>query len=157
MTLCPGKKDSGYSGITWDRNLEIDLDEIATWGATAVVTLLEDFELDMLGVSALPSQLLKRGIEWHHLPIRDVDIPDDHFEEQWLLNGQRLRTILAGNGQILLHCRGGIGRTGTIAAKLLVEFGFEPAKAVALVRRARQGTIETKAQEEYVLNLKSDQ
>ena len=52
------------------------------------------------------------------------------------------------------HCRGGIGRTGTIAAKLLVEFGYEPAAAITLVRRTRPGTIETKTQEQYVLQLK---
>ena len=55
---------------------------------------------------------------------------------------------------MLLHCRGGIGRTGTIAARLLVEFGFKPADAIALVRRTRPGTIETSAQEQYVLDLK---
>jgi len=157
MTLCPGKKDQGYSGNTWNRDLDADLDVISKWGANAVVTLLEEFELDMLGVPTLPSLVLNKGMEWHHLPIRDLDIPDERFEEKWLQNGQRIKSILAGNGQIVLHCRGGIGRTGTIAARLLVEFGFEPSKAIALVRRARQGTIETLAQERYVLKLNCGQ
>ncbi|MBV5330283.1 MAG: cyclin-dependent kinase inhibitor 3 family protein [Chlorobium sp.] len=154
MTFCPGKKDHGYSGTAWDRNLGTDLDAIADWGADAVVTLMEEFEMQMLGVPALPSLLEGRYIEWHHLPIRDVDIPDHHFEERWLESGQRIKSILSGGGKILIHCRGGIGRTGTIAAKLLVEFGFKPSDAVALVRRTRPGTIETKAQEQYVLKLK---
>ena len=55
---------------------------------------------------------------------------------------------------MVLHCRGGIGRTGTIAARLLVEFGVAPEEAIRMVRRARPGTIETPAQEEYVLRLK---
>jgi len=153
MTFCPGKKDRGYSNM-WDRDLEADLDVIKAWGATAVVTLLEEFELEMLGIPALPSLLLDRKIEWHHLPIRDVDVPDSLFEEKWRINGQRLREILINEGKVLLHCRGGIGRTGTIAARLLVEFGFKPSHAVALVRRTRPGTIETEAQEQYVLKLK---
>jgi protein-tyrosine phosphatase len=133
MTFCPGKKDQGYSGIVWDRDLTIDLDAIAEWKANAVVTLLEEFELKMLGIPNLPALLVSRGIEWHHLPIRDVDIPDHHFEERWRReNGQRIKSILSGGGKVLLHCRGGIGRTGTIAAKLLVEFGFKPSDAVAL-------------------------
>jgi protein-tyrosine phosphatase len=115
---------------------------------------LEAFELKMLGVAALPSLLLSRGIEWHHLPIRDVDIPDRTFEGNWLKSGQRLRAILMGGGKVLLHCRGGIGRTGTIAARLLVEFGFKPSDAIVRVRETRPGTIETASQEQYVLKLR---
>ncbi|MEI6214969.1 MAG: cyclin-dependent kinase inhibitor 3 family protein [Desulfuromonadales bacterium] len=154
MTFCPGKKDSGYSGRVWARDLVTDLDVISDWGANAVVTLMEGFELEMLGVSDLPEMLRARCLEWHHLPIRDVDVPDRHFEAQWQGHGNRLREILISEGKVLLHCRGGIGRTGTIAARLLVEFGFKPSDAVALVRRTRPGTIETDAQERYVLRLK---
>ena len=154
MTFCPGKKDRGYSGNTWDRDLDADLNVIKAWGANAVVTLLEEFELGMLGIPTLPSLLQERKIEWHHLPIRDVDVPDRHFEEKWWVSGQRLREILSDEGKVLLHCRGGIGRTGTIAARLLVEFGFKPSHAIELVRKTRPGTIETEAQEQYVLNLK---
>lgn len=153
MTTCPGKKDHGTT-VTWERNLDLDLDAISAWGADAVVTLLEGFELEMLKIATLPVLLADKGIEWHHLPIRDVDIPDSHFEEQWLENGQRIKTILRHGGKVLLHCRGGIGRTGTIAARLLVEFGFKPADAIDLVRKTRPGTIETAAQEQYVLKLK---
>ncbi len=102
--------------------------------------------MEMLGISALPSLLQSRDIEWHHLPIRDVNIPDHLFEEKWIESGYRLRSILTYGGKILLHCRGGIGRTGTIAARLLVEFGFKPSDAVALVRQTRPGTIENAAQ-----------
>lgn len=154
MTFCPGKKDSGYSGNTWYRDLGADVDVIKAWGANAVVTLLEEFELKMLGVPALPTLLKERKIEWHHLPIRDVDVPDRLFEDKWRVSGQQLREILSCEGKVLLHCRGGIGRTGTIAARLLVEFGFKPSHAVALVRQTRPGTIETAAQEQYVLKLK---
>ena len=93
-------------------------------------------------------------MEWHHLPIRDVYIPDALFEELWEESGMRLRQILSQGGRVLLHCRGGIGRTGTIAARLLVEFGASPEEAIRMVRRARPGTIETPAQEAYVMKLK---
>ena len=154
MTFCPGKKDRGYSGTTWNRDLDSDLDEIKAWGADAIVTLLEEFELKMLGIPNISDQVLKREIEWYHLPIRDLDIPDPQFDERWLDSWQQLKSILFRGGKILLHCRGGIGRTGTIVAKLLVEFGFKPSHAIDLVRKVRPGTIETEAQEQYVLRLK---
>jgi ADP-ribosyl-[dinitrogen reductase] hydrolase len=53
---------------------------------------------------------------------------------------------------VLLHCRGGLGRSGTIAARLLVELGENPRVAIDRVRRARHGAIETPAQEAHVLS-----
>lgn len=50
-----------------------------------------------------------------------------------------------------MHCRAGLGRTGTVAARLLVEHGARPADAIALVRTVRPGSIETVEQESYVL------
>ncbi len=70
------------------------MDVMAAWGASAVVTLLEEFELEMLGIPAIPSLLQSRDIEWYHLPIRDVNIPDHIFEEKWIESGDRLRSIL---------------------------------------------------------------
>ena len=45
------------------------------------------------------------------------------------------------------HCRGGLGRAGMISARLLVESGVEPEVAIAKVRAARPGAIETREQE----------
>jgi hypothetical protein len=42
--------------------------------------------------------------------------------------------LRAGDG-VFLHCRAGIGRTGVVAGCLLVEQGFTPAEALALVQR----------------------
>ena len=41
---------------------------------------------------------------------------------------------------VLVHCRGGLGRAGTIAARLLIELGVEPAKAIEDVRAVRPGS-----------------
>jgi ADP-ribosyl-[dinitrogen reductase] hydrolase len=51
----------------------------------------------------------------------------------------------------LIHCRGGLGYTGMIAARLLVELGMDAHDAIAAVRRVRPGAIETGAQEQHVL------
>ena len=48
---------------------------------------------------------------------------------------------------------GGLGRAGTIGARLLIELGMEPTAAVRQVRAARPGAIETREQEKYVLDI----
>ena len=55
------------------------------------------------------------------------------------------------NGEdVYVHCKGGLGRAGTIAARLLVELGVSPKQAIADVRAARPGAIQTREQERYV-------
>jgi len=153
ITFCPGKCAESYSGFRWERDLESDLDAISKWSADAAVTLIEDHEFDMLGVQHLGKQVGVRGIDWHHLPIVDVAPPDSRFEDGWLLSGPRLHAILCEGGRVLVHCRGGLGRAGTVAARLLVEFGVSPKRAVERVRSVRPGAIETHQQMQYVLNL----
>ena len=153
ITFCPGKYDPhGMSGA-WDRDLVLDLDAISDWGAAAVVTLLEPKELTLLGVEGLGQEISRRNMLWFHLPIADVSIPSEKFEQDWDVAGGELRSILRRKLDVLVHCRGGLGRAGTIAARLLVELGMEPKKAIASVRSARPGAIETSDQERFVLGI----
>jgi ADP-ribosyl-[dinitrogen reductase] hydrolase len=140
---------SGY----WDRDLSLDLDAIRDWGAAAVVTLIEPKELALLRVPQLGREVLRRGMSWFHLPIVDVSIPDEVFERHWEPAGHELRTLLRSGRDVLVHCRGGLGRAGTIAARLLVELGMDPVSAIRQVRAVRPGAIETRAQEKYVLGV----
>jgi ADP-ribosyl-[dinitrogen reductase] hydrolase len=115
------------------------------------VTLIEENEMVMLKVTALPEMAARHGVRWLHLPIRDICPPDHRFEAEWAVAGPELRRILRRGGSVLVHCRGGLGRAGTVAARLLVEMGLEPAAAIAAVRQARPGAIETPEQEAHVL------
>jgi ADP-ribosyl-[dinitrogen reductase] hydrolase len=94
-----------------------------------------------------------RGMLWFHLPIVDVSIPSEQFEAKWKTAGEELRSMLRSGSDVLVHCRGGLGRAGTIAARLLIELGIEPGTAIARVRSVRPGAIETAAQENYVLDI----
>lgn len=151
ITFCPGKTGESFRGWRWERDLATDLDEIARWGASAIVTLIEDHEFELLLVRNLGVEVGARGMEWHHLPIVDVAPPDARFEKGWITTSPKVRGILLAGGKVLIHCRGGLGRAGTVAACLLVELGIAPRDAIARVRRARRGAIETAAQEGYVL------
>ena len=52
---------------------------------------------------------------------------------------------------MVFHCRGELGRSGMIAARLLVELGWAPDKAIAAIRHVRPGAIETRSQEQVVM------
>jgi ADP-ribosyl-[dinitrogen reductase] hydrolase len=142
---------SGY----WDRDLSLDLDAIRDWGAAAVVTLVEPKELVVLRVEHLGEEVLRRRMLWFHLPIIDVSTPDEGFERHWEVAGNELRTLLRSGRDVLVHCRGGLGRAGTIGARLLIELGMEPATAIGQVRAVRPGAIETHEQEKYVLGIRT--
>lgn len=154
ITLCPGKYDRAAMSGSWDRDLATDLDAIAQWGAAAVLTLVEQHELVLLRVPTLGQEVTDRGMEWFHLPIRDVSVPDQVFENQWSTDGPKLRGLIRSGRDILVHCRGGLGRAGTIGARLLIELGTEPSVAILKVRDVRPCAIETSEQQRYVEGLK---
>ena len=72
--------------------------------------------------------------------------PGPAFEATWGQEGDSLRARLRDGFSIVVHCKGGLGRAGTVAARLLIELGMEPREAVRQVRAARPGAIETEAQ-----------
>ncbi len=152
ITFCPGKKQPGALTGAWDRDLGLDLDAIHAFGAAALVTLIEDHEIDDLKVHGIGAEAVQRHMDWFHLPIRDVSVPEAEFEQAWEAHGPGLRARLRDGFDVVVHCKGGLGRAGTIAARLLAELGMEPARAIHEVRTARSGAIETRAQEEYVLS-----
>jgi ADP-ribosylglycohydrolase/protein-tyrosine phosphatase len=154
LTFCPGKKQPDWENAYWERDLEADLARIRDWGAAAVVSAIQEHELDELGVPDLGDAVEALAIDWHHIPIRDVDIPGPDAEALWFYTGTRLKRMLLEGQGVVVHCKGGLGRTGTLGARLLVELGWQPADAIARVRAARPGTVETREQENHVLRLK---
>lgn len=150
MSLCPGKDQAdGLSGH-WQRDLGTDLERIRIWDAAFVVSLMERHEFAELGVEALPAEALRLGMAWRHLPIPDRQPPGPAFEARWPEVGAELVMALREGRRIFLHCKGGLGRTGTIAACLLREAGIGAAEAITQVRLARPKTIETAQQARYV-------
>ena len=150
ITFCPGKHDRAAATGAWARDLAIDLDAIAAWGARLVLTLVEPAELVALKVPNLGQEVERRGMSWRHLPIVDYSVPDAAFEDAWLVEGAEMRALLRNGRDMVVHCKGGLGRAGMIAGRLLVELGMPPDDAIRMVRRARQGAIETPSQLEVI-------
>lgn len=150
VTFCPGKtQESAFSGA-WARDLGLDLDAARAWGAEAVVTLVTDPELVALKVEGLGREVAARGMAWLHLPIEDVTAPTPAWEAEWATGRATLHRILDRGGRVLVHCKGGLGRAGTVAALLLAERGVPAGEAIAAVRAVRPGALETRAQEDFV-------
>lgn len=154
LCACPGARRSFAPVRDSHGELLHDISGIRDFGARGVVSLVEERELMMLGVHTLPVELRRVGLWWTHLPITDMGIPGDLFEARWEEEGARIRDTLASGEHVVLHCLAGLGRTGTVAARLLIEFGMEPQAAILRVRNSRRGAIQTRGQEKYVLRLK---
>ena len=146
ITFCPGKHDRAAATGAWARDLALDLDAVQAWGAKLVLTLIEPAELVALKVPDLGQEVAARGMAWCHLPIADYNVPTAACEAQWAAEGPAVRAVLRARQDVLVHCKGGLGRAGMMAARLLVELGMPPEQAIREVRRARPGAIETPSQ-----------
>jgi ADP-ribosyl-[dinitrogen reductase] hydrolase len=153
ITFCPGKKQASAMTGAWDRDLGIDLDALREWGAAAIITLIEEHEFKSLGVQKLGQEVVGRHMDWLHLPIEDVSVPGPEFEAAWRQQGEGIRARLRNGFDVVVHCKGGLGRAGTVAARLLIELGWEPSEAIRAIRQVRPGAIETAGQQAYVLGL----
>lgn len=150
MTFCPGKRQHDAASGAWQRDLAADLDAVVAAGASALLSLIEDHEFAALAVPGLGAAARARGLDWAHLPIADGATPDAGWEAGWQRVGAGLRARLDRGERIVVHCKGGLGRAGSVAARLLVELGVAPEAAIARVRAARPGAIENAAQEAWV-------
>lgn len=100
----------------------------------------------MVTLTEQPSPAIE-GISPLHFPIDDMGIPTPRLCEA------ACRTIVAAiedGTRVLLHCRAGMGRTGLMAACVLITLGSSAEAALAEVRRINPGYIQSAAQERFV-------
>jgi protein-tyrosine phosphatase len=147
LTHCPGRCGRTHG----TRDLVTDFATIAAWGAALLVTLNEGHEFETLGVPDFAAMARVQPFRWYHAPIPDMAAPGAAFAQAWATTGPAIAATLNSGGKVAIHCAAGLGRTGTLAAKLLVDRGLDAAAAIALVRARRPGAIETQAQAAFVL------
>lgn len=68
----------------------------------------------------LPDRTQAFGLMWHGLPIVDGAAPDHRFLDQWRQLGPELASALNAGARVVVHCKGGLGRAGTVASMLLL-------------------------------------
>ncbi|MBY0352994.1 dual specificity protein phosphatase family protein [Candidatus Babeliales bacterium] len=110
-------------------------------GIGLIVSLTES----MLAGLTVPDDV---AIEVLHLPIKDFHTPTVEQIETFVT---KVDEVQAKNKGAVVHCTAGQGRTGTVLACWFVaKKAMKPQDAIALVRRLRPHSIETKAQEQFI-------
>lgn len=141
------RKTIGGSGLPYTEN------EILEWrkeGVKRVLVLPEDWEIEESwgDKDYYLSILKKNGLQPLHIPIQDGGVPSD---SQFLTIMRWLLSEKEGN---LVHCVGGIGRTGTILASyLILSEGLDVESAINEVRLVRPGAVQTYEQEMFLLRV----
>ena len=137
-------------------NDQLFLDELKKFyelNCSAIVSLIEDSEFEkMYDKKLFVRQVYNNNLNWFHLPIIDLKAPDYKFLDKWQTTKSILKNDLIDGKNIVIHCMGGKGRSGTIAAILLIEFGDSNKEVINIVRKKRKGAIETKEQEDFILS-----
>ncbi len=143
LSACPGRPDLGGT-------VEADIRKLASLGISVVAVSVKKKELEFYGVFGLRNALREAGLLSLQFPIHDAEPPTDVLATRALCT-EILRW--AGEGKhLLIHCIGGWGRSGTIAAALLIHEGYPPQQAIGLVRQSRSPRcIESTSQERFVV------
>tara|TARA_B100000686_G_scaffold319592_1_gene370473 strand:- start:141 stop:671 length:531 start_codon:yes stop_codon:yes gene_type:complete len=154
LTCFPGRNGEK---ISFDENIFLEeLQNFSSQNSSTVVTLVEDKEIEKLcDKKFFVRKIYSHNLKWIHMPIVDLKTPDHNFMDKWQTTKVLLKNDLIEGKNIVLHCMGGKGRSGTIAAILLIEFGEKHKEAVEIVRKKRKGAIETKEQEDFILSYKN--
>jgi len=133
-------------------------DEADGWrcaGLDVVVSLLEEEEAAQLQLSSEGDIARSKGIQLISFPIPDRGVPASMPAALGLLRS--LAKALEEGKNVAVHCRQGIGRSGLIAAAVLVTSGIGLEKAIETVSAARgQAIPETPAQLEWIHHLPAE-
>ena len=115
---------------------DADLRRLYGEGVRTIICLLDETEQPAEYDVAEAARL---GYARHCLPVRDFHAPSAAQLEEFV----RLAADATSDAKVLVHCEGGIGRTGTMAAAYWIAKGLSAAEAIERVRKARPHAVET--------------
>ena len=93
---------------------------------------------------------VESGFVYLHLPVEDFGTPT----ADQATKAVRFIEENISKGGVMVHCRAGLGRTGTIIAAYLIQTGMDPDEAIDAVRAGRPGSLEVQLQEDFVRSWK---
>ena len=133
LVICPAKKGSGMVG-RHDRDFEKDMTALAEQGVDKVYGLMPKYELVEYKAEALLTETGSYGIEYVYCGWTDRSTPDN--DDFWTCVKQALNDLKMGK-RIVVHCRGGLGRTGTFAGTVLALAGWHMDSMIDALHEAR--------------------
>ena len=144
LTPCPGTK-----GVPPG----VALVQLKAVGAGAVITLMPEDEMASNAVANLGELCAAAGLQWFHLPIADDHPPGADFAAAWEAQRSAVHQLLDTGGRIAIHCKGGSGRTGLMAAQILIERGRSKDEARAAVKALRPKALSLDVHQDYLSGL----
>jgi len=141
--ICPGRKDDKYN-----RDLSTDLTYIKQH-FNIIISLQENFEYAAHGVPDYVNIVTNYGIPLVSVPIKDRNISDLNTTIQLV---DYIYNLLEQGYQIYMHCLGGLGRSGTIAACVGLKLGIRYVDIIKYIRDRRPYAIQTKSQKNMILS-----
>lgn len=135
--------------------LREELIALKAGGIEVLVSLLEPYEAEVLGLGDEAALAAQAGIEFISWPIPDRCTPGDLAGFQQLVFN--LCKLLQAGKAIGAHCQGCIGRSTVLMAAILVTQGSHPETALQLIERARGCIVpDTPEQREWIHSYRPD-
>lgn len=128
------------------RPIDYDLDLLAQVGITMLLTLTET-DLDQ-------AALTRNRLRNIHFPIYDREAPS--ITQAYMVS-KRIQRAMDQGERIAVHCKAGIGRTGTILACWMIHQGGVGAQgAIERLRSIRPSYVQSREQEEFLYAFEQD-
>lgn len=147
--LWPGRLGLTQAPGQPGRDMAADMAALAREGTNILAPLLLDEEFSRLGMNDYHAQAEARSLTVAPCPIQNGSVPDD--QTAFAAYVDELMDQLLDGRNLVLHCRGGVGRAGLVAACLLVQAGMPADAATNLVRATRHpSALENAAQVQFL-------
>lgn len=143
FTPCPGTKEVSVADT---------IAQFKAAGVATIITTLSNNEIKQLGVPELADEIKQANIAWYQLPIEDDCAPTQNFQQRFSQVKKALLDTIEQAKTIVIHCRGGSGRTGLMAAILLLENGFQWSEVKTLIQSVRPKALTLEPHLTYLQN-----
>jgi protein-tyrosine phosphatase len=133
--------------------LEDELRRIHNAGIGVLISMLEPWEADSLGLACESELAARLGLTFLSFPIADRSLPSN--EGDFRLFATDIAHRLATGQKVGVHCRGSIGRATLATSTALIHLGWSPTRALREIESARGCLVpDTDEQRQWILDYK---